>query len=70
MVRNFKICMCDEDGNILSEKLISDVPWSINSEMKFRVPKIKFREEVSEIICENINLFITPDVVSELLGEF
>ena len=68
--RNFKICMCDENGNILSEKTISDTPWTLNTKIEFKTPKIKIYDEVSEVICNKIKLFITPKIISELMGEY
>ena len=67
--RNFKICMCDEDGNILSEKIISDTPWTLNTNIEFKIPKMKVYDEVSEVISNQIKLFITPKIILELMDE-
>ena len=67
--RNFKLCMCDENGNILSEKIISDTPCTLNTKMEFKIPKMEIHDAISDVICDKIKLFITPKIILELMGE-
>lgn len=67
--RIFKLCMCDENEKVLSEKLL-EVKWSIDLKKDMKeLFDLSFENEISRVLSEQIKEGITPDLILDLMGD-
>jgi hypothetical protein len=64
----FGVYFSDEEGNICCKRMTGD--WNVycKSDIK-EEPSNYFRDEIANILVENIKLSLTPKVVKDMLSE-
>jgi len=70
-MKNLKlgICFLDEEDNIINKRTVGS-NWEVYIEEDLkRNYNIHIEDEISEIVCENLKLQLTPDTIKEMLKE-